>query len=394
MDNLYILTSLLFFCWAIRDIFSWVSLWQRSNYLLKRLFYYKVKEFQQDKFAFILFIFKWLLFFAYFFVIFNDNIYPVYKYAVLSFYTLMFLITLLGGYYKIFRNNYLAIHSVLIFYLSIALVILIYYFPLMDRYFWLLLLDVLLPVIVLLIIFLFSFPLEIYTDLITERAVKKRQRLADLQVICLIGDSGLLPVAKNLSRFLSLKYKVVHMNLKQPSLLDITHAINNKIKNDTDIFITEISGYDKEEIKTICNILQPKIGIITAIDKTDLLLFKTIERKRVIYKQMVSSIPQNGFCLFDGDNKFTALLSGKTKKNNILYYSSPISNPVLKKGIISVTKLKDTKSRKYFSVYLNGKRARFHIRANMQLEYLLPAIYIAYNLGVTLNDIQEMIENT
>jgi len=146
---------------------------------------------------------------------------------------------------------------------------------------------------------------------------KAKKRNLDMKVIGITGSYGKTSMKEILYCLLEKKYKVVktkeHVNTEMgvaKTVLGIKEA---------DVFICEMGAYKKGEIKDICDIAKPEIGILTGINEQHLALFGSQENIIKGKYELIESLPENGLAVFNGENRHCLELYKKTNKNKIIY---------------------------------------------------------------------------
>lgn len=98
----------------------------------------------------------------------------------------------------------------------------------------------------------------------------------NLVVIGITGSWGKTTTKEQLAVVLQQKFKVFKTVGNHNTILGIALDIL-KMPLDTEIFVCEMGAYKKGEIKQICNLVNPKIGIITTIGPMHLERFGSLE---------------------------------------------------------------------------------------------------------------------
>ncbi len=196
--------------------------------------------------------------------------------------------------------------------------------PNLHRFcFWLLMIDVFTPLIVSLIVLAFQ-PLTILIrNRIIKRAKQKREKFKDLLVIGITGSYGKTSTKEFLYTILSesekYKNKVLKTKEHQNSEIGISQCILNDLKSEHKIFICEMGAYNMGGIKLLCEIAQPKIGILTGINEQHMATFGSQENIIKAKFELIESLPADGTAFFNKKNKHCLGLFQKTKINKILY---------------------------------------------------------------------------
>ncbi len=165
-------------------------------------------------------------------------------------------------------------------------------------------------------------------DLIIYQATRKIARLPNLKVIGITGSYGKSSVKEFTSQILQSKYKVIKTPGNINTDIGIAQFILHTDFTEADIFVCEMGAYQIGEIKKICNIVKPRVGILTSIIEQHLSLFGSIKNIQTAKYELLRSIPENGLVITNADNIYcTELLGELTCKNQALFGDEPENNP-------------------------------------------------------------------
>jgi len=185
--------------------------------------------------------------------------------------------------------------------------------------FWLLLFDILTPVIISVIVLLFQ-PLTVLArSQIIRKAKAKRAKFKNLLVIGITGSYGKTSTKEFLYTILSEKYKVLKTKEHQNSEVGISQCILNDLKENHEIFVCEMGAYNRGGIKLLCDIAKPKIGILTGINEQHLATFGSLENIIKGKYELIESLPEDGIAFFNAKNKYCLELYQTTKIKKYLY---------------------------------------------------------------------------
>ncbi|MDD2696785.1 MAG: Mur ligase family protein [Candidatus Pacebacteria bacterium] len=187
--------------------------------------------------------------------------------------------------------------------------------------FLLLCFDVLTPVITSLFVLLFQPMAVLGRNRIIKKAKEKRAKSGNLLVIGITGSYGKTSTKEFLYTILSQKYRVLETKEHQNSEVGIARCLLNDLKPEHEIFIVEMGAYGKGGIKLLCDIVKPKIGIITGVNEQHLATFGSMENLLSAEGggELVESLPEDGSAFFNGKNKYCRELYEKTKIKKFLY---------------------------------------------------------------------------
>lgn len=155
-----------------------------------------------------------------------------------------------------------------------------------------------------LIVFLFLIPTRFLKWFSIYRAEKKISGLPNITVIGITGSYGKTSVKEFTAHILSKKFKVLKTPQNTNTDIGIAKFILKTDFTGIDVFVVEMGAYKRGEIKRICDIVKPKIGILTAINEQHLALFGSIEQIQKTKYELLHAIPQDGLVVTNADNKY------------------------------------------------------------------------------------------
>lgn len=392
MNVLFIVTSSLFLLWVIRELFYWLSLWQENGYRQDRFFSEFKKRSTRTKILKNIFtVGKWIIFLIYFWVIFNDDLLISYEYLIVLLYLAQSFLLLREIYQNRLKKPKITLRATVIIALTLISVLLIFAIPLMDRFFWLLVIDLLMPIIVGFYVLIFAFPIEIFSDWQIEKAGRIIRHHPKLLVIAITGSIGKSLTKDYIAAILSHKFNLIKTANKDNTAIGVARTVLRKVDNETEILVAEFSAYQVGEIKMLCEIFKPKIGVLTAINNHYHNLFKSLDNIKKTNFELVENLPKDGMCLFTGNNKNTLSLYGKSKRNKVLYQMETDGKADSRAIAIIAKNIHGKKKQIHFSVVLNNKDIKFTTMQSVHIEQLLPAIYLAKELGMTDQSIKRAV---
>lgn len=160
---------------------------------------------------------------------------------------------------------------------------------------------------VLLIGFVIYF-VNILTNLLKKYYIRmatiKIARYKNLTIIGITGSYGKTTVKIFLQHILSHKFDVVctpkHINTE----IGIAKFILSHNFSKNNIFIVEMGAYKEGEIRLICDMVHPKIGILTAISEQHLSLYGDIKITQKTKYELLRSLPNDGLAVTNSDNEY------------------------------------------------------------------------------------------
>ena len=349
----YILTPF----WFIREtkaILFWIYLWQLKEYHIGRFIDHfrteKGKQLLLNKLLILKFIL--LLFFILGFSlfgfgikisppsIFSSNIF-------LSFYFFEFFVRI--PFLVLFLYIFEAVHASFnffqkkikkpvltkktVFLISIVLVLKVLFIVVLSLYirdefgyinfiaatFYLLLFDIFTPLIVSAIVLFFQPFTVLARNQIIKKAKEKKEKFKNLIVVGITGSYGKTSTKEFLATILSEKFKILKTKEHQNSEVGISQCILKDLKPEHEIFIVEMGAYNRGGIKLLCDIVKPKIGILTGINEQHMATFGSLGNIIKTKYELIENLPENGTAFFNAKNKYCLELYQKTRIKKKLY---------------------------------------------------------------------------
>lgn len=130
--------------------------------------------------------------------------------------------------------------------------------------------------------------------------------MQDLKVIGITGSYGKTSTKHYLQRILSEQYDVLMTPGSFNTPMGVVRTVREYMKPFNEIFICEMGAKQRGDIKEICDIVNPTIGIITAVGPMHLESFKTIENVQTTKFELADALPQDGLAVVNNDFKYCA----------------------------------------------------------------------------------------
>ena len=247
---------------------------------------------------------------------------------------------------------------------------------------------IMLPLFVFLAYYI-TYPIEkLISNSYVKKAKKKLESIKNIQVIGITGSYGKTSVKNILKTLLSEKYKVCASPSSYNTPLGLAKTILQNLNSDNEIFIAEMGAKQRFDIKELCEMVKPKIAIITGIGNQHLLTFGSVDNIIKTKSELAEYVSNNHGKIFvniesDGAKKLVNNFKDAIKvsiKDN--------------KTDLFVKDIKTTKDGSKFSLCFNNEvvECKTILLGDHNISNILLAATVAINLGLTLKEIQEGIE--
>jgi len=396
------LLDTLWFIWMLKYVLFWLYLWQLKEYHIGRF----VDHFSTFKGRKILFsseqAFKLLILFSF---LIEGNLFASSLYVLILVYFVEAAIFLRSIYLKNLKKPVITLKTIFLTSVSFAVVILFLVWTLKlgdtAQPVWLLVFDILTPIIISVIVLLFQPFFVLLRNNTLARAGEKLGAIkskSGLKVIAITGSYGKTSTKEFLTTILSKKFKVLSTKAHQNAEIGVAKCILEDLKPEHQIFIAEVGAYNKGKVKEVCNMLKPKIGIVTGVNEQHMALFGSLENLLSAEGggELADALPKDGLLIVNGDNKYCLDLY-KNAKNPPAGGKKAYS---VNKGKINSDIWADSVTADKNSISFialdnppagGQEMAHFYVRVlgKHNVQNLLGAILIAKELGMSFSEIVE-----
>ena len=222
-----------------------------------------------------------------------------------------------------------------------------------------------------------------------KRAKFKLSENEDLIKIGITGSFGKTSVKNILATILSRKYRVCFSPQSYNTPLGISKTVLENLKSSDQIFIAEMGARYVGDIKELCEIVNPDIGVLTGLGNQHLLTFGNEENLIKTKSELINFIcHKNGKMFFNGDCEkcLTVAESCGCEKS--------ISYPFDQNENIFAKNIKYNARGTEFDIVLEGKSYKTHtsLLGKHNISNIILCASVALSLGLTPEEIVTGIE--
>lgn len=221
-----------------------------------------------------------------------------------------------------------------------------------------------------------------------EDAERILRSMPDLTIIGITGSYGKTSTKHYLYRILSEQFDTLMTPGSYNTTLGVIRTIREQLKPYNEVFIVEMGAKNIGDIKEICDLVHPEMGIVTAVGEQHLESFKTIENVQKTKFELVDSLPTTGFAVVNDDFPYVA--------------NRPVSNVECARYAVRVTGAADyvaeeiTYGPNGTTFVLRGKDCELELTTKLvgecNISNLMAAVIIARRLGVPDSKIRYAVE--
>lgn len=134
-------------------------------------------------------------------------------------------------------------------------------------------------------------------------AKKILHSLPDIKVIGITGSYGKTGTKYILTRILSERFNVLCTPESFNTAMGVVRTIREKLRADTEIFVCEMGAKNVGDIKEICDIVHPDMGLITSVGPQHLETFKSLDNVFKTKFELFDAVQKKGgFVFANGEN--------------------------------------------------------------------------------------------
>lgn len=160
---------------------------------------------------------------------------------------------------------------------------------------------------------------------INHRFYREAKKIIDenknLIVIGVTGSFGKTSTKNYLASLLAEKYNILVTPGNYNTLLGVVRTIREQLRPYHQIFIVEMGAKQPGDIKEICDLVHPEIGIVTAVGEMHLETFKSVENIQKTKFELINALPDNGLGIINVDSQYARDFKGISSKCKIKKYA-------------------------------------------------------------------------
>ena len=127
--------------------------------------------------------------------------------------------------------------------------------------------------------------------------------MPDLKIIGVTGSFGKTSTKHYLYRILSERYNVLMTPGNFNTTLGVIRTVRERLKPHHQIFIVEMGAKQVGDIKEICDLVHPTIGVVTAVGEMHLETFGSVENVLRTKFELIDSLPADGLGVINMDSE-------------------------------------------------------------------------------------------
>lgn len=132
------------------------------------------------------------------------------------------------------------------------------------------------------------------------------QSMPDLKIVGITGSYGKTSTKHYLQRILSEHFNVLMTPGSYNTPMGVIRTVREMMKPYHQVFICEMGAKQPGDIKEICDLVHPRIGIVTAVGPMHLESFKSMDNVQKTKFELIDALPADGFGVINNDFEWCA----------------------------------------------------------------------------------------
>ena len=134
-------------------------------------------------------------------------------------------------------------------------------------------------------------------------AKRMLRAMPNLKIIGVTGSFGKTSTKHFLYRVLSEKYNVLMTPGNFNTTLGVVRTVREHLKPHHEVFIVEMGAKQRGDIKEICDLVEPTIGVVTSVGEMHLETFGSVENVARTKFELIDALPKGGFGVVNIDSE-------------------------------------------------------------------------------------------
>lgn len=222
-----------------------------------------------------------------------------------------------------------------------------------------------------------------------KRKIKKNKKLIRIGIT---GSYGKTSTKFILETILKEKYNVLATPESYNTTMGNVRTIREKLKEEHEVYISEMGARNRYDIREICDFVKPQIGIITSIGPQHLETFKNIDTVIKTKYELIEGLTQDGVCFLPRDDENCYNMYIKENKEKYSYSMQDKKADVYAKDIEV-----NAEGSSFTVISKIGKSDEFKCTTRLlgqhNVQNILGCISIALHLGLAKDQIVKGVSN-
>ena len=223
-------------------------------------------------------------------------------------------------------------------------------------------------------------------------AKNKLASMPGLKVIGITGSYGKTSSKNVLADVLNIKFNTLATPKSLNTFNGLMITVNNKLTKFDDCFIAEMGAYVKGEINGLCELVNPKYGIITSIGTAHLETFGSEEAIQEGKMELIEYLPSNGVGVLNRDDEKQKNYKIKKKDHcKILWIGIDTDDEV----DVRALNIRCSGEGTTFDCVFKGDKKKYEFKTKLLGKHnvynIISALALGYEFGISVDKLQQAV---
>ncbi len=150
-----------------------------------------------------------------------------------------------------------------------------------------------------------------------------RQKLRGKQVVAITGSYGKTGTKEAVAHLLETKYPLIKTPGSFNTPMGLCKVINEKMETHHEMFVTEMGATRQGDIKELCELVRPTVGIITSIGVAHMETFGNADAVARTKFELADALPPDGLLIYNADYELARKYAEGRPQKKITYGLEP-----------------------------------------------------------------------
>ncbi|MBA2451044.1 MAG: UDP-N-acetylmuramoyl-tripeptide--D-alanyl-D-alanine ligase, partial [Chloroflexi bacterium] len=222
---------------------------------------------------------------------------------------------------------------------------------------------------------------------------RRRLRQCGPTVVAVAGSYGKTSTKEFLATILSRRWSVLKPPGSHNTPMGLSRVVREQLEPRHELFVAELGDYGPGEIRSLCELIGPRIGVLTTIGPEHLERFKSMERIVQAKGELFEALPTGGVAVVNQDDPLVRMLGDRAEQRGlrvVRYGYAGDGNS----GMVQARDVRTTREGLVFTVTAEGHgEAVFEIGVlgRHNVANVLAATAVGLELGMALAEIAEAV---
>ena len=208
-------------------------------------------------------------------------------------------------------------------------------------------------------------------------------------VLAVAGSYGKTSTKEFLATILSARYSVLKPPGSYNTPMGLSRVIREGLTPTHQVFVSELGDYVPGDIRFLCGLVSPRIGVLTTIGPEHLERFKTMDNVARAKEELVEALPPNGVAVVNQDDPLVRAIGDRAEARGVRVVRYGLREPG---AAVRATDVRTTREGLRFTVAADGHGVaefRVGVLGRHNVANVLAATAGGLEMGMSLREIAE-----